>query len=789
MQEHKQTFFRRVLLTLSVIPMTGAIYGGLALQPAMAQIEEIVVTARKREESLLEIPFAISAFSGENLEEANLKTFNDVSLFTPGLTYQNAGSNRADRGIPNIVIRGLNLAGFTTSSQAAMFFIDGAPVFGGEVGSFLDVERVEVLRGPQTAYFGRNTFSGAINLITRDPAEEFGGTVSLDFGRYGTNDVQLSLEGPIVSDALSFRLSGRRNEKGGHYVNNFNGRREIGDELAESLVATLVATPGERVKLKFRGEYVDINDGIDPGFRFPGTYSNCDPDGNGTVTWRCGEAPPISEAESLVGSIDAFAADYFNGVNYFTNVIQAFSLFSPTGRPVDSGTSVIVDKMGLAKEVLGSTFQATVDLPGELTFDWISGYNKTYASIVSDENKMPRENFRTGNSDVFLVERMFSNTAHEARVTSGDDQQLRWVAGASLINSANISSCVAGFISTGPRAFTCRPVQTVETVGVFGGVYYDFSDQLTLSASLRFQNDEVNIEAGGFNNDFDDVGGRLALEYSPRDGVMYFINYARGFRPGGFNSIFATLSEDEAARLTANSGASINIDSETLDQFEFGVKGTFLDGRLQGSALAYVGEITDQIIQSSTNFIDDGGVNQLTVVGNNAGVLGLHGVELEGAFALTDTWTIQATAGWNYTEFEQGECVTCVTQGRLPTDQSHIGNRLQEVPEYTASAVATYARPMFDGNYDGFIRGEYIFEGTKYATEANLLETGDRHLFNLRLGIEKDPYRVEAYVTNLFDDDTYYFVSRGTDLDNFSNAWIVGLPDKRAYGIRVALDF
>ena len=119
--------------------------------------------------------------------------------------------------------------------------------------------------------------------------------------------MQLSIEGPILADTLSFRVSGRRNEKGGHDVNNFNGRREIGDELSESVVGTLVATPGDRVKLKLRGDYIDVNDGIDPSFRFPGNTSNCDPDGNGTVTWRCGEAPSIASAESQVGSIDAFA--------------------------------------------------------------------------------------------------------------------------------------------------------------------------------------------------------------------------------------------------------------------------------------------------------------------------------------------------------------------------------------------------------------------------------------------------------------------------------------------------
>ena len=190
----------RTLNRIGLFTLCAVVTGSLLLPEAriLAQgvaLEEIVVTARKREEALVDIPFAVSAFSEEELNAANLKNFVDVQLFTPGLTYQQATANRADRGVPNIVIRGLNINAFSGSSVAALFFVDGAPVLGGEVGSFVDVIRVEVLRGPQTAYFGRNTFSGAVNLVTKDPGEEFGGSVGLDLDRFGTADLQLSVEG------------------------------------------------------------------------------------------------------------------------------------------------------------------------------------------------------------------------------------------------------------------------------------------------------------------------------------------------------------------------------------------------------------------------------------------------------------------------------------------------------------------------------------------------------------------------------------------------------------------
>ncbi len=599
----------------------------------------------------------------------------------------------------------------------------------------------------------------------------------------------------IVEDRLAFRLSGRRNEKGGQYINNFNGDREVGEEMTQSVVGTLVATPRENIKLKLRANFTQIDDGPSNNFKFGTGFANCDPDGNGSITFLCGKPPGVDAVTPVIGFQDAFNPAYFNnfvpGLNYVRDVIGGFSLYSPTGRPV-TDSNPINEKMGLAKRVEGATFQASVDLPRDMSFDWISGYDKTRSSIVSDENTLPRDGALAGIiglGDIFLVERFARNSSHEARVTSGDEQRLRWVAGASLVSGEVVSSCVAGINGFGPAGFTCRPILETETLGAFGGLYFDLTEQLTLSAEMRIQNDEISIPTSGDVTEFDDVGGRITLEYSPNDDVMYFINYSRGFRPGSFNSIFAVLSPTEQASLIANSGAGFNIDPETLDQFEFGIKGDFLDGRLQGSAVAYIGKIKDQQQTTVTNYIDDMGNNQLITVITNVGEVDLHGLELEGAFAASETWTLQATLGWNYTEFTKGTCRACVVNIGQASETDFLGNQTPWTPELTASVVATYSRPVMKGKYDGFVRGEAIFESTKYATEANLLETGDRQVFNLRAGLQADAYRLEAYITNVFDDDTYYYVSRQTDLDTFGVAFNVGLPDKRAYGLRVTLDF
>ena len=173
----------------------------------------------------------------------------------------------------------------------------------------------------------------------------------------------------------------------------------------------------------------------------------------------------------------------------------------------------------------------------------------------------------------------------------------------------------------------------------------------------------------------------------------------------------------------------------------------------------------------------------------NVGKVGLYGLELEGGFQATEELNFQGSFAWNYTEYKEGLCKACVVNGSQAGPEDHLGNRFPFVPEYTASAVATYERPVFGGDVNGFARAEWLYEGTKFATESNKYETGDRQLVNLRLGFEQEVYRIEFYVKNLFENETYYNVSRQADLDDFSNAFVGALPERRTIGIRASLNY
>ena len=208
-------------------------------------LEEITITARKVEENLMSVPIAITAFSEKDIESAGIKQLNDVMLRTPSFNFvnQQGGSGRNDRSSNALVFRGLYLASNIGLNAGGSLFIDGAPVIGSQPPSINDVERIEVLKGPQSAYFGRSTFAGAINFVTRDPNTSFKGRLNAEVSSWESHDMSLSAEGSLT-DSLSGRVTARSFERGGQYTNFADpGGKKLGGQTTQSFSTTLVYNP------------------------------------------------------------------------------------------------------------------------------------------------------------------------------------------------------------------------------------------------------------------------------------------------------------------------------------------------------------------------------------------------------------------------------------------------------------------------------------------------------------------------------------------------------------------
>ena len=241
---------RRILYATSVL----AGLAGYAAQvsPASAQgLEEIVVTARKTEESLMEVPLSITAVSSANIEAANIKDVRDVAAYTPGLFVQYSQSGAAIGR--SFTFRGLQV------SNGGQVFIDGAPYVGQSQPDTGALERIEVLLGPQSAYFGRSTFTGALNYITKAPSmTDFKGKISGEYATFNSTDTQISLEGPIVADKLGLRVTGRHFASDGHWTNRSNPDSPVGSTRKEAVTATFLFQASDALKFKMFLQFMEF---------------------------------------------------------------------------------------------------------------------------------------------------------------------------------------------------------------------------------------------------------------------------------------------------------------------------------------------------------------------------------------------------------------------------------------------------------------------------------------------------------------------------------------------------
>jgi iron complex outermembrane recepter protein len=224
-------------------------------------LEEVLVTARKRAEGILETPLAITAVTAADLEAKGITSFNQLVESTPGVNLSNAssGAGRSDRSFQQITLRGM----VPSSSQSTLTstFIDGVPVASpSAIASVADPARVEILKGPQAAYFGRNTFAGAINVVNKDPGDVFGGNLLLMGGNRSNLDFTGSVHGPL-GEKFGFRLNAKYFRKDGAYQNAANPGETLGDQQTQTVSLLLTARPIENLSAKLFLLHSEDDDG------------------------------------------------------------------------------------------------------------------------------------------------------------------------------------------------------------------------------------------------------------------------------------------------------------------------------------------------------------------------------------------------------------------------------------------------------------------------------------------------------------------------------------------------
>ena len=798
------------------------------------EIEEIIVTARKRSQSIQDTPLAISAFDAAELKGAAYENIVDVSKAAPGLFIEtvNAVPARVDT---NPRFRGVTFDADSPLQRTASIFIDGILVSGGiqSIG-VQELERVEVIKGPQSALFGRNTFSGAINYITKAPAEEAQTNLSVDVASRSEFRVGLSTEGKL-SDTVSGRLYVNYSDKEGHYDNQaelalLEGQR-LGDEESQSVGAVLHFTPSEKFTLKLRGNVYEDNDGPAPVIRTAGfdqhNFGGFPLPGGGTTEQAFQGTVQVPTGSQIGLNTSQFSFDRL------TNIALN------DGRPIQF-LGLDFDDLGgfgLVREGYRLAADASYEFTESLQLDVLVGVNEDEYLYYGDFDASP------GFGDVppfagfsptaggpsilgfnSLVGRLTEDTSIEARLSgSTANDKLAWSFGANYVDIE--TQATGGFFDgirnvyfdglfDGPIGVT-----QAETVGIFGTLDYSINDKTTVILEGRYQEDEIsNLQVNNGNATFENFLPRVLVQYEPSDNTLLYASYSIGNLPGGFNSEVASLDAQQLAEFQSLvPGAGVTFNEEELTSIEFGWKQSLLDGRLAFNLAAFLMEREDQIFTAFELVTDTtpNAPNPFRTVEytNNGATTDIRGFELDGTWNASDALTFQGSLGYTDAQIDSfpAEAVAGDFTAVFGPDADVRGQRAPRFPEWTASLSGTYTAPITVAGVDSewYLRGDVFYTGEFFDENTNLAILPSATDVNLRAGLRRDKLTLELYVTNLFDEDapvagnnladTGASVRTRTGLTGFAafgglfdftrESVHVALRDKRQIGIRATYQF
>lgn len=798
---------------------------GVALaQPAL---EEIVVTARKREESLREIPLSITAFSANDIEKKGFKGLEDIALAAPGVQYSNQAGQIPGRYNSAIRFRGMNVNSESPSLQLGSLFIDGIYVLGGTQSiPVSDLERIEVIKGPQSAYFGRNTFGGAINYITKTPSTtEYSGKISASGATYDEYDLSADYEGPLVADKLAGRIGIRLYNRGAMWRASDGG--DLGAESSKAIQGTLYATPTDSLTIKLRGFYNRDNDSAPAGGVIQGLRN--DSCTGKTVTTQdplfpiarpqqfiCGTVPKPGKAVSALGNdriIDSNtslfpqqAAVIGRPSIVFDNLVtkpQATQLNVP-----------FVDHMGLERNIFRFSVSGDYQFSDGSEFALQGAYNKLQANWIRDFGLTAVENWYSRDPQDA------TDKSIEARFTSAQDQPLRWQVGGNYYKQYFVQAGSGGDTVSLCTAIAANPLpgercpripflgtnnllqntDKIKAWGIFGSVEYDLTEEFSINLEGRYQNNNAAtavLTAAPLRKIDKNWLPRAILRWQPTDETNVYASYAKGVIQGQPNAQVATATPNELRQYVAQlPTAGPVLPAELLDMYEIGWKQTLWDNRANFNLAAYYGDWSAQkgrglvVLQEdcgSPSHQFSGGCTTGSPLGlglpgqparnldgtpflnsrnvNAPGSSKLWGVEMEGNVAITENWDAHGNLTYARSEYKNYP----FNFFSFNTGYSQMkGNANPRFPKWGGAVNSTYTSNLTD-NWDWYLTGDLIYVGETQVDEANLAQCSEYWLVNTRAGVEQDDMRLEFFVKNLFNDKNWSACNRWTDFDSSVN--------------------
>jgi iron complex outermembrane receptor protein len=715
-------------------------------------LEEVIVTATKRAESLQDVPVAVNAFSADTIQEAGINNASDLAVMTPSL---NANANSSPF-TTRLTIRGIGTAQSDPALEPSVgLFVDG--VFMGRTGlgtsDLTDIERIEVLQGPQGTLYGKNANAGAISIITKRPnMEEFEGYVEASAGNYSMGKLTATASGPI-SDTVAFRLSGNIHQRDGYYDNAGTGIDDQNDADDWNLQGKLLWEPTDRLSVLLSAAHVDrdttccgtdvthgdalqqelINQGLAPDKNDPYDYD---------------VASSFQESFSMESDLVSLHIDYDTDWGLFTS-ITAWNDY-------EYDTSLDGDRSQLDLFISDERSEGD-SFSQELRLDSSLGDNFDYQLGLFYYEQTTRRGDKTPTA--FLGDDF---------ITIADQQGLP------------LPVPTVALIAQPGDYLVYQNTWDNETMAVFGQATWHIGERWHLTGGLRWTDEKREAELfsetfstaplaalGSFlsivstpidttlDRSSDNVDWLAKLAYDIGDSSMIYASASTGSKSGNFNGVNGTPEERE-------------FDDEKTTSYELGLKATLLDSTLRFNAAAFYTEIEDYQYQEQLPT----GIGTFV---SNDGEVEVSGLDMQLEAAPLPNLTISAGLLYMH-DYE-------VTAG--PRE----GQEQPFTAEFSGNLGATLVFPLADGGL--YIRGDYIFMDdhiTNGSSEDQLedKDVDDRELLNAKIGWRNDNWNISVWGKNLTDDE-YAVQTVVTQLFSGQDSYFLAPP--RTYGATLRYDY
>lgn len=742
-----------------------------------APLEDILVTARKREENLQDVPIAITAIGGEQMRDSNIATMENLAPRVPNLSFSQAVS-----GSDQFTVRGIGSGINGGFEQAVGLAVDG--IFYGRTrfgrANFLDLERLEVLKGPQGALIGKNTTAGAINITTAAPTDEFEAYITPTVEFEGSEGYVLegAVSGPLVN-TLSGRLAFRYQDQDGYVDNRQTGND---DEEADDFTirGKLLWEPTDNFDTTVWYQHGDNDrNGRTRQLSLCGpAFQNFDPDGPGP-------APPGALFNATIAAGENCKADDSRATIYQQN-----------GTPRAEKFDVEFNIWGL---------NANWDI-GDITVTSTAGYVDYDATDRFDLDAIPAE---LGGG--FWNEN-FEQLSVELRAAAAGDT-FDWIAGIYYADQDQDVDFRRDFAALPPPLTPAgnliRTDQNTDTIAAFAEVIWHINDQWDLTLSGRYTDEEKEVSqlqtpTGLYDNtpivlvppagpgaaihsvsqdrSEDDFSPQVIVQWRPQDDTMLYASYRQGFKGGGYDF---QLDANQAA-----AEANIEFDDESVDAYEVGLKTMLAGGALQLNVAAFYSEFDD--LQVST--IDS--ASATFNVGNAAEAIS-QGVEADLTWAATDQLTFTAAGAYLNAEYDDFPGGPCNLAEPCPDDPNPGERNLKDEdlpysPEWSGTLSGEYVWPLSrDLELTAFAMLVYSDE-FETVTDVDPNTTQDDFVkvdARLSLGAEDGRWNVAMIGQNIFDEDTNNFCNDAQGAPFYAGSYFCFVDPPRSWALQGTLRF